>query len=203
MPAPVERSTVLVLAPADGRERFETWELFDRDAGKRLGLRRLTTGKGKPLSRPDVFDTGEATLRSGAGHAWFLEDYRPLKRRSALAQNFVALEAASALGNRVRRHLEHIDDLPHLFDLLVKAWDALAAGHVPAVVQVKMLYAWAQAEGYPVQQAWWAMLSAADQAEAMTLLQRPLRDLAADPATVGSILTSLCRYLAAETELGI
>jgi len=203
MARPSESAHVLVLAGAPGSERFENWDLFCPERGLLKVLRRVVTGKKTPPKpRPDLFDTGEAVIRPGAGNSWFLEDYAPRLRRAQLAHPYARLAAASHWAKLLRDNLTHLEEVAPLFALSERVFDSLQDGHAPEAVLLKSLYAWARDEGHPVREAWLTSLPRETQEQVVTILQTPLAEL--DEAAVAdavSLRENLQAYLLTETEM--
>ena len=194
-----------VLLKRPPAEKFQVYTLFAAGQGLLTVLQRLATKPNPATPALDLFDDTAITLHSGnQGNTWFVHEAQIQVRRAGIARSYETLLRASAIASLIVRNPLSPESRPAVAHRLRQSLDALAAGHPPDLVYLKMLYAFARDEGYPVQQQWLAELAPALREPATLLLHTPLAQLAADhpaAAALAPLLRRLEDYLRGYTEL--
>ncbi len=205
MPALSLQTEACVLLKRPPAEKFQVYTLFAAGHGLLTVLQRLASKPNPAAPALDLFDEATLTLHSGnQGNTWFVHEAQIQVHRAGIARSYETLLRATAIASLVCRNPLAPESRPAVAHRLRQSLDALAAGHPPDLVYLKMLYAFARDEGYPVQQQWLAELAPAWRATAGQLLHTPLAQLAATPAAaaeLGPLLRRLEDYLRGYTEL--
>lgn len=202
MPAQLLQTDAFVLMKRPPADTFQTLSVFSAEHGTLLALQRIrktaTTGAGSL----DLFDEAALQLEtSNQGRTWFIREARLITHHAGIGRSYDALRLASALAALVARHNVDESSRAPVADLLRTAFAAFASGARPDIVFFKSLYRFARDEGYPLREHWFPTLPAADRAETATLLNRPLAEQSADPATVARLQQRLEEYLRGHTEI--
>lgn len=203
MPAQTLQTEAFVLLKRPPAENFQSYSAFSPEHGPLLVFQRVakknTTATVVTL---DLFDEVSLFLESSnQGHTWFVKEARLVTRHATLGRGYETLVAASALAALVARNTVPEESRRAVATLLRTAFASLAAGARPDIVYLKSLYCFARDEGYPVKEQWFPLLSAADRAAVAPLLNRPLAEQTAPPATVLHLQRVLEAYLRTETEV--
>ncbi len=200
MPAPTVQTDVFVLAKRPPADSFQTFSAFSADHGPLLILQRVA--KKSTAVALDLFDEAALLLESSSqGRTWFVKETTLVTRHADLGRSYETLVAASALASLVARNPVPEESRGAVATLLRTAFGALAAGARPDIVYFKSLYCFARDEGYPLKQEWFPLLTDADRAAVAPLLNRPLADQTAPPATVLHLQRGLEDYLRHHTDI--
>lgn len=200
MPAPTVQTDVFVLAKRPPADSFQTFSAFSADHGPLLILQRVA--KKSTAVALDLFDEAALLLESSnQGRTWFVKETTLVTRHADLGRSYETLVAASALASLVARNPVPEESRGAVATLLRTAFGALAAGARPDIVYFKSLYCFARDEGYPLKQEWFPLLTDADRAAVAPLLNRPLADQTAPPATVLHLQRGLEDYLRHHTDI--
>lgn len=202
MPAQLLQTDAFVLMKRPPADTFQTLTVFSAEHGPLLALQRIrktaTTGAGSL----DLFDEAALQLESSnQGRTWFIREARLITHHAGIGRSYEALRLASALAALVARHQVDESSRAPVAELLRTAFAAFASGARPDIVYFKSLYRFARDEGYPLREHWFPTLPAADRTEAATLLNRPLAEQSAEPATVARLQRRLEEYLRGHTEI--
>ena len=202
MPAPTLQTDVFVLAKRPPADSFQTFTAFSADQGPLLILQRVAKKFAATAVALDLFDEAALLLESSnQGRTWFVKETTIVTRHADLGRSYETLVAASALASLVARNPVHEESRVAVATLLRTAFGALAAGARPDIVYFKSLYCFARDEGYPLKQQWFPLLADADRANVAPLLNRPLADQIAPPATVLHLQRGLEDYLRHHTDI--
>lgn len=202
MPAPTLQTDVFVLAKRPPADSFQTFTAFSADQGPLLILQRVAKKFAATAVALDLFDEAALLLESSnQGRTWFVKETTIVTRHADLGRSYETLVAASALASLVARNPVHEESRVAVATLLRTAFGALAAGARPDIVYFKSLYCFARDEGYPLKQQWFPLLADADRATVAPLLNRPLADQIAPPATVLRLQRGLEDYLRHHTDI--
>lgn len=202
MPAPTLQTDVFVLAKRPPADSFQTFTAFSADQGPLLILQRVAKKFAATAVALDLFDEAALLLESSnQGRTWFVKETTIVTRHADLGRSYETLVAASALASLVARNPVHEESRVAVATLLRTAFGALAAGARPDIVYFKSLYCFARDEGYPLKQQWFPLLADADRANVAPLLNRPLADQIAPPATVLRLQRGLEDYLRHHTDI--
>jgi hypothetical protein len=164
------------------------------------------------MEQPDVFDHANVQLETpkpGAAHgaAYFVREYKVLRRHAGLGRHYAALESAAALATFVAHNARHFETCAPVFDLCRKAFAALDEGAAPEAVRLKALFLIARAEGYAALEQWFPALSGPDQALVLFVINRPAAEAAAlaaaDATRLPRLRRAFERWLAEHTDLEI
>jgi hypothetical protein len=200
VPAPTVQTDVFVLAKRPPADSFQTFSAFSADHGPLLILQRVA--KKSTAVALDLFDEAALLLESSnQGRTWFVKETTLVTRHADLGRSYETLVAASALASLVARNPVPEESRGAVATLLRTAFGALAAGARPDIVYFKSLYCFARDEGYPLKQEWFPLLTDADRAAVAPLLNRPLADQTAPPATVLHLQRGLEDYLRHHTDI--
>jgi hypothetical protein len=200
VPAPTVQTDVFVLAKRPPADSFQTFSAFSADHGPLLILQRVA--KKSTAVALDLFDEAALLLESSSqGRTWFVKETTLVTRHADLGRSYETLVAASALASLVARNPVPEESRGAVATLLRTAFGALAAGARPDIVYFKSLYCFARDEGYPLKQEWFPLLTDADRAAVAPLLNRPLADQTAPPATVLHLQRGLEDYLRHHTDI--
>ncbi|MFW5883790.1 MAG: hypothetical protein ACOCVG_05420 [Verrucomicrobiota bacterium] len=199
MSAPKFSTEAVVLDRAEHGEHFLKLSVLSPEEGLLVCLRRMS--RKQPGTQPDLFDELALDLeRKGGGGPAFVREVEILRRREAIGQSYRALEAAGALSRVVLRNAVHIEDLPSLHALVVRALDCWAHGEPPQAVLLKTLFLLVRSEGYPVAEDWLPRLEPDLREAAVTTLQTPLKDLQIDPKMQKSLAQSFEDWMRHNTD---
>ena len=164
------------------------------------------------MEQPDVFDHANVQLEApkpGAAHssAYFVREYKVLRRHAGLGRRYPALEAAAGLSTFVAHNARHFETCAPVYDLCRRAFAALDEGAAPEAVRLKALFLIARAEGYAALEQWLPSLPTADQALILTVINRPAAEAAAlaveDATRLPRLRRAFERWLAEHTDLEI
>ena len=202
MPAPTLQTGVFVLAKRPPADSFQTFTAFSADQGPLLILQRVAKKFAATAVALDLFDEASLLLESSnQGRTWFVKETTIVTRHADLGRSYETLVAASALASLVARNPVHEESRVAVATLLRPAYGAIADGARPAIMYFKSLYCFARDEGYPLKQQWFPLLADADRANVAPLLNRPLADQIASPATVLRLQRGLEDYLRHHTDI--
>ena len=202
MPAPTLQTDLFVLAKRPPADSFQTFTAFSADHGSLLILQRVAKKSAATAVALDLFDEASLLLESSnQGRTWFVKETTIVTRHADLGRSYETLVAASALASLVARNPVHEESRVAVATLLRTAFGALAADGRPDIVYFKSLYCFARDEGYPLKQQWFPLLADADRAVVAPLLNRPLADQTAQPATVLHLQRGLEDYLRHHTDI--
>lgn len=204
MPQQLETVGFVLNRQASGSDAFEQITLLSEEHGVLLCLRRIpkkAAGQSSPL---DLFDEAEMSLESSnEGRTWFIREHRHLTRRPGLGRSYDALQTAARISGLLTRNPVPDESRVQIAALLRQSLDSLEGGGRPDIVWLKTLYRFLREEGYPVKQDWWQQLASTDRDTSAHLLNRPLAEQAADPATVFRISSRLEQWVRGDTEIRI
>lgn len=197
-------TTAIVLDRTTGGENWLRLRCLSAGQGHLNCLQRLAR-RAAPTAPPlDLFDEAHLVLESrNQGRTWFVREAVPLRRRTALASSYAALEHACRLARVLARHLMPEDSRAAVVALFTRALDAWEAGGQPAAVYFKSLYLLARDEGYPVREDWWQSLRADDRAVVELVLRQPAGEQTTAPAEIARLVAALELYLLHNTELQV
>lgn len=212
MPAQSLETDAFVLLKRLPVDSFQSFTVFSAGHGLLMILQRLpksrsgaTASKGKtanPSVTLDLFDEVALLLESSnQGRTWFVKEARLVARPTGIGRSYEVLQFASALAALIARNAVHEDSRTAVAELLRTAFAAFAAGTRPDVVYFKSLYRFARDEGYPLKQQWFPTLPAEDRTDVALLVNRPLTEQTAAPASVARLQHRLEEYLRGNTEV--
>lgn len=202
MPAESLQTDAFVLLKRPPADAFQTFSVFSAEHGPLFILQRLARKAAHATVALDLFDEVSLLLESSnQGHTWFVKEARLIQRHAAIGRSYDALRLASTLAALIARNTVDADSRAAVADLLRTAFSAFGSDARPDIVYFKSLYRFARDEGYPLKQQWFPTLPSADRAEVATLLNRPLTEQTATPATVTRLQRRLDEYLRGHTEI--
>ena len=202
MPGLPLQTDAFVLSKRPPADTFQTFNVFSAEHGALLILQRLAKKSAGTAVALDLFDEASLLLESSnQGRTWFVKETRLVTRHPDLGRSYETLVAASALASLVARNPVHEESRVAVATLLRTAFGAHAAGARPDIVYFKSLYCFARDEGYPLKQQWFPLLADTDRANVAPLLNRPLADQTAPPATVLHLQRGLEDYLRHHTDI--
>lgn len=202
MPAESLQTDAFVLLKRPPADAFQTFSVFSAEHGPLFILQRLTRKAAHATVALDLFDEVSLLLESSnQGHTWFVKEARLIQRHAAIGRSYDALRLASTLAALIARNTVDADSRAAVADLLRTAFSAFGSDARPDIVYFKSLYRFARDEGYPLKQQWFPTLPSADRTEVATLLNRPLAEQTATPATVTRLQRRLDEYLRGHTEI--
>ena len=124
---------------------------------------RLRVSVRKASSSPDLFSEIEAVLNPLSGnHLFFLGEWRAIRSRPVIGEDYRRLEAAGALARLVLLNARWLDTFDYISSLMGKALDAMNQGLPPEAARFKALFLLVKSEGYPVEESWLTSWSKAD-----------------------------------------
>lgn len=202
MSAPSLQTDAFILLKRPPTDAFQSFTAFSADHGALLILQRLSKKSSAASTPLDLFDEASLHLESSnQGRTWFVKEVRLITRHTDLGRSYETLLAASALSSLVARNPVHEESRRAVAHLLRTAFASLASGARPDIVYLKSLYCFARDEGYPLKQQWFPLLPDADRTAVAPLLNRPLAEQTASPATVRHLQRRLEEYLRGHTEI--
>ena len=197
MPVPrslLAQGFVLSKTPA-GRDGLLRSEVLALCSGLLLCFQRQND-RSTPV---ELFDFAELSLerRSLQTEAWFIADYQPIQRYTAIAHNYQAFCYACNWVRWVRFRLsnvdfEHCQALCHLMARALFAWQQGARADI---VYFKVIYLLARYEGLPLQEQWQASLLPEDQIAINSLLRTPIAEQSVELPQVARYLQALKLWL--------
>lgn len=191
-----------LLKRSDSGESHVLLLFFVRDHGLlRVLSRKRTRGPAGP-ALPDLFEIGEATIeqRGGDKPAW-LKEWLPVHQFPGIARQYRSLQAAARLARFYEANLVHMESFGEAWRLMETAMQSLSTGPHAEAVLLKVLYALARAEGYPVREQWLAQCTADSREAIREVLTRPLGQSPSEPAQITAWTRDLERFLQGETDL--
>ena len=195
----------LILKTAPAGESFLTLHALSAERGLFLCLKRVSTGKKKPGTQPDLFDTAEIQLQpaKSGNQTLFVQDYRLLCNRGNIGHSYNCLLQAANYATLLIRNATHMPDPEALFELAERTCDAFNSGKAPQIVFLKGLYLLLQTEGFPLREDWLQGLPAKARKEACALVQNPIEEAPSTKSleTCESITEDLSRWLQRETDV--
>ena len=202
MPAQSLPTEAFVLLRRPPAESFQSHTVFSPEHGTLTVLQRLAKKSAATSITLDLFDEAALLLESSnQGRTWFVKEATLITRHADLGRSYETLRLASALSALIARNPVHEESRRAVAELLRGAFAAFASGPRPDVVFFKSLYRFARDEGYPLKQQWFPTLPATDRESVATLLNRPLAEQTAEPATVTRLQRQLEDYLRGHTEI--
>lgn len=192
-----QRDTVLVLDRTPRGENRILLKTVGMTHGYRMLMKRVSATRLTQSVTPDLFDTADVRYEGQKG---FLSDYQLIRRRSGIARQYDAFQAASRFAAFLCRNLNEMPLDADDFHTFVRGFDALEAGWLPDAVLVKTLYLMARKEGYAVDGQWLAGLTQDLAQTAQRLLRQSLAELRTDTAKAHLVCQSLWRWLASDTD---
>jgi hypothetical protein len=202
VPAQSLQTDAFVLLKRPPADAFQTFTLFSAEHGPLLALQRIAKKSAATSLALDLFDEAALMLESSnQGRTWFIKEARIVQRHGDIGRSYEALRLASALAALVARNPGDEAGRAAVAELLRTAFKAFEAGVRPDVVYFKSVYRFARDEGYPLKEQWFPTLPAADRAEVVTLLNRPLVEQSAGAAAVMRLQRRLEEYLRGHTEV--
>ena len=154
----------------------------------------------------ELFDFAELSLerRSLQSEAWFIADYQPIQRYTAIAHHYQAFCYACNWVRWVRFRLSHVDceHRQALCRLMARALFAWQQGARADIVYFKVIYLLARYEGLPLQEQWQASLLPEDQKAINCLLRMPVAEQSLAPSQVASYLQALKTWLTGQMGAG-
>ena len=196
---------IVVLKITQTSEHFLKLDYISPSQGLTYGLLRQSK-KQTSSAHADLFDTAEI-LSEPANKAKqvFLKNYTPLKKRTAIGNNYTQLEYACHFANFLLDNVGDVPDPSDLYALTAQTLDAFEQKFSPEMILFKALYRFLKIEGYPIDNGWWQSLSMENKTLAKALLTTPL-SLMKDNPELNSALSlhkHLCQWVQKETELKI
>ena len=177
------------------------YQIFSVDHGLLLCLKRISSKK-TPKVLPDLFDRAELDLeKPQSGSAWFLNDYRVIKRHNGIARNYKTLLCASEFASALLKNLVHAETFEGLYRLTEVAMQSWEEGLNPTVVLFKSFYLFAREEGYPVKEDWWRNLPPASREQAALILNKKTENLKIREEALECLLEDLKRWLTHSTDI--
>ena len=202
VPAESLQTDAFVLLKRPAADSFQSFNVFSAEHGSLLVLQRVAKKSASSSVTLDLFDEVSLLLESSnQGRTWFLKEAQLIHRHAEIGRSYEALRQASALATLVSRNTVEEDSRAAVADLLRSAFIAFGSAARPDIVYFKSVYRFARDEGYPMKQEWFPTLPADDRREVTTLLNRPVAEQSATPATVTRLQRRLDEYLRGNTEI--
>ncbi|QYM77542.1 hypothetical protein K0B96_09395 [Horticoccus luteus] len=202
MPGASLQTDAFVLGKRPPSDAFQTLTCFSAEHGPLLVLQRLPKKSAGTSTLLDLFDEAALVLEaSNQGQLWFVKEVRLLARPAGIGQSYATLEVASRFAQLIARNHVAPESRADVYRLVHQAFAAFASAARADIALFKSLYRFARDQGYPLKEQWFPSLTAPDQTQVTTLLNRPLAGQSAAPADVARLQTSLEDYLRRETEI--
>ncbi len=199
-----ETHKTLVLNLTLSGESFLKLTTLSAESGALYCLKRISKKKATSSQAPDLFDTAEVDLEtSRQGSTLFVRDYRILRRRATIGQNYHKLQTASEFCTLLAKNAPHMGDYVTLYSLTERSLDAFAERSTPSIVLLKSIYLLLKNEGYPVRESWWPQVPINLKETTKQLLNRPTC-CEADEATLQAccaVTQNIYQWLQRETDL--
>ncbi len=190
--SPESRHTCILLGLEPHGENLQFIRALSCDIGLTGFLRR----RSRRSPAPDLFMTVRVRLRNGSTGPAFLEELEPLKTRSGIGKSYQRLEHASRFATLLMRNSEHLENPPHVFQIVERVFDAFEATPVPGPCLLKGIFELARIEGLPAREDWLENLRATDFENAQRVLYRPLNEIdSTNAAAADSLCNSILRWL--------
>jgi hypothetical protein len=200
VPTPSLQTDAFVLSKRLPADSFQGFTVFSAEHGLLQVQQRLSRRPGASLAM-DLFDEVALILEtSNQGRTWFVKEVRLVTRHTEIGRSYDSLRLASTLAALIARNPVHEDSRAAVVKLLASAFAAFT-GPRPDIVYFKSIYRFARHEGYPLKEQWFPTLPPADRATVATLLNRPLAEQTATPATVTRLQRRMDDYLRGHTEI--
>ncbi|MGH7946639.1 MAG: hypothetical protein ACREH8_06375 [Opitutaceae bacterium] len=202
MPAESLQTDAFILLKRPPADSFQGFNVFSAEHGALLVFQRIAKKSASTSVALDLFDEASLLLESSnQGRTWFIKEARLISRHAEIGRSYESLRLASALATLIARNTVDEDSRPSVADLLRGALAAFGTAERPDIVYFKSVYRFARDEGYPMKQQWFPTLPAADRREVAALLNQPLLEQTASPATVARLQRRLEDYLRGHTEI--
>ena len=202
MPAEWLQTDAFILLKRPAADSFQSLTVFSAEHGSMLVMQRVAKKSANAAVALDLFDEVSLVLESSnQGRTWFLKEAQLIQRHAEIGRSYDALRQACALTTLISRNSVDEDSRPAVAALLRSAFVAFGSATRPDIVYFKSVYRFARDEGYPMKQQWFPTLPADDRREVATLLNRPLTEQTATPATVTRLQRRLDEYLRGHTEI--
>jgi recombinational DNA repair protein (RecF pathway) len=202
VPAESLQTDALILLKRPAADSFQSLTVFSAEHGSMLVMQRVTKKAASAAVALDLFDEVSLVLESSnQGRTWFLKEAELIQRHAEIGRSYETLRQASALATLISRNSVDEDSRPAVAALLRSAFVAFESATRPDIVYFKSVYRFARDEGYPMKQQWFPTLPADDRREVAALLNRPLTEQTATPATVTRLQRRLDEYLRGHTEI--
>lgn len=196
------QTDAFVLLRRPPTESFQSFTAFSAEHGVLLILQRISKKPTNGTLALDLFDEVSLNLESrNQGQTWFVKESRLLTRHTQIGRSYEVLRLASALASLVARNPVPEESRTDVAKLMRKAFESFATNDRPDLVWFKCLYRFARDEGYPIKEEWFPTLPAADRADVVTLLNRPLAEQTASVESVARLTKRLVEYLKGHTEI--
>ncbi|MDP0494715.1 MAG: hypothetical protein Q7Q73_00780 [Verrucomicrobiota bacterium JB024] len=203
MPAEAVQLEALILGRELTGENHLRLSLLEPETGRReVFFRQTQANKGTP---PDLFDRGEFHLEAAkSGRAWFVREFRLLRRLSGIATRYAAFQAAAEWALFLRHNAVHCQDPATVYDIALKTFGALESAAQPEAALLKGFFLFSRQEGWPVREQWLRGLPATEAETAARILNTPLEALDTEPEAARRLARALKNWLAArdDVELG-
>lgn len=196
------QTDAFVLLRRPPTESFQSFTAFSAEHGVLLILQRISKKPTNGTLALDLFDEVSLNLESrNQGQTWFVKESRLLTRHTQIGRSYEVLRLACALASLVARNPVPEESRTDVAKLMSKAFESFATNDRPDLVWFKCLYRFARDEGYPIKEEWFPTLPAADRADVVTLLNRPLAEQTASVESVARLTKRLVEYLKGHTEI--
>ena len=186
-------------------EHFLKLDYISPSQGLTYGLLRQSK-KSNHYVHADLFDTAEI-FSEAANHSKqkFLKSYRPIRKRSAIGNNYKQLEYACHFANFLLDNVVDLPDPSYLYTLTNETLDAFEQKFRPEIILLKALYRFLKTEGFPIDSGWWKSLTKENKSRAKILLTTPLAKFegSLDLKSTLTLHKHLCQWARKETELKI
>jgi len=202
VPAESLQTDAFILLKRPAADSFQSLTAFSAEHGSMLVMQRVAKKSAAMAVALDLFDEVSLVLESSnQGRTWFLKEAQLIQRHAEIGRSYDALRQACALATLISRNSVDEDSRSAVAALLRSAFVAFGSATRPDIVYFKSVYRFARDEGYPMKQQWFPTLPADDRREVATLLNRPLTEQTATPATVTRLQRRLDEYLRGHTEI--
>lgn len=195
----------LILKTAPSGESFLTLYALSAERGLFHCLKRVSSGKRKPGTQPDLFDTAEIQLQpaKNGNQTLFVQDYRVVCTRGNIGHSYSCLLQAANYATLLIRNATHMPDPEALFGLAERTCDAFNSGKAPQIVFLKGLYLLLQTEGFPLREDWLQGLPNKSRIQACDLIQKPITETpsAQSLEACEAITQDLSRWLLRKTDV--
>ena len=175
MPTPEFLARGIILGSDPSGEKFMVHSLLTTDQGIINLMARRSTKPGRQVAI-DLFDEGEFRFEQKPdSHSGFLKEAQILRKRSLIARNYKALQAAARLARLIRANPIPIENQEQIYGLLKRGLEAWESDKDPDAALLKCLYLYCRYEGYPIKEEWAMRLPDAEYSRLAHILNKAPR----------------------------
>ena len=198
MPSPEFLARGIILGSDPSGENFVAHSLLTTDQGIINLLARRSNKPGRQVAI-DLFDEGEFRFeRKPESRSAFLKEAQILRKRTLIACNYKAFQAAARFARLIRANPIPIENQEQIYGLLQRGLEAWETDKDPDAALLKCLYLYCRFEGYPIKEEWAMRLPDAEYSRLAKVLNQPLESSQNDNQ---DLIASLDEYLERHTHI--